>query len=166
MDIQGVIIIHCHLTSSVKAYRSIHLMFARQAYTCAIHILARISACLKKKQCFLDSSRQLYIWVHSNEAASIHVWFRPDRILAWRRGWAHEVSHWWERETNYIYYIFIYYLFIWKWCGGGVPWHMCVGQRTTCGSSFSPFTMESGDQTQVIKLGSKCLVRTQLIAIT
>lgn len=50
LDIQGVIIIHCHLTSSVKAYRSIHLMFARQAYTCAIHILARISACLKKKK--------------------------------------------------------------------------------------------------------------------
>lgn len=27
-------------------------MFARQAYTCAIHILARISACLKKKAVF------------------------------------------------------------------------------------------------------------------
>lgn len=83
----------------------------------------------KKKQCFLDSSRQLYIWVHSNEAASIHVWFRPDRILAWRRGWAHEVSHWWERETNYIYYIFIYYLFIWKWWGGRAMTYVCWSEN-------------------------------------
>lgn len=52
-------------------------------------------------------------------------------------------------------------------CGGGVrgggmgggmgtPWHKCGGQKTTCGSWFCLYHVDSRHQTQVIGLGSQC----------
>lgn len=40
-------------------------MFARQAYTCAIHILARISACLKKKKAVFPGLQQAVVHMSS-----------------------------------------------------------------------------------------------------